>query len=387
MAELCSQAERRARFVGYKVFSRFQGKKSMFKTIVLFAACLLMGACSSIPSVQKGQSLSEYLDSVNFSGSILVSQNSEIIHSAGYGFANNELKVANTPDTQFYIASLTKQFTSLAVIQLQERGILHINDSIDKFFPGFPNGSKITIRQLLTHASGLHDFTDDWDEIKQLNLSTQDIVDRVKDMKLDFEPGSKVSYSSSGYILAGQIIEKVSGMAYADYLESEIFKPLNMSHSSYGYFKGNSLNKAIGYKNNISQKSVNVPLTYAAGALASSVTDFYLWNQSFYSSSLVNESSQREIYPEDRSAPGLGFGTGKFKVVMGLGWGVYETDLGPEYSHTGNIDGFSTVISRYPSQKAMIVILSNQDRFDVFTLKNKIAKLVLANEKHNKKAA
>ena len=353
----------------------------MFKSIALFIVYLLMAGCSSIPSVQKEQSLSEYLDSVNFSGSILVSRNNEIIHSAGYGLANNELKVPNTPDTQFYIASLTKQFTSLAIMQLQERGLLSINDSIEKYFPEFPNSSKITIKQLLAHSAGLHDFTDSWDEIKQLDLSAQDVVDRFKDKKLDFEPGSKVKYSSSGYILAGQIIEQVSGMTYADYVESQIFKPLNMSHSSYGYSNGNILNKAIGYRKGTSQESVNVSLTSAAGALASSVTDFHLWDQSFYSSSLVNEGSLQEIYPEDRNALGIGFGKGKFKVVMGLGWGIYETDFGPEYSHTGNVDGFSTIVSRYPDQKAMIVILSNQDRFDVFTLKNRIAKLVLADEK------
>jgi CubicO group peptidase (beta-lactamase class C family) len=353
----------------------------MFKPIVLFAACLLIAGCSAVPSIQKGQSLSEYLEAIDFSGSILISRNNEIIHSAGYGFANYELKVPNTPDTQFYIASLTKQFTSLAIMQLQEQGLLNINDSIDKFFPKFPHGSKITIKHLLTHSAGLYDFTDNWDEIKQLDLSAQDIVDRFKGKELDFEPGSKVRYSSSGYILAGQIIEQVSGMGYADYVESRIFKPLNMSHSSYGYSSGNTLNKAIGYRKGTSQKAVNVPLTYAAGALASSVTDFYLWDQSLYSSSLVNERSLQEIYPEDRSALGSGLGTGKFKVVMGLGWGIYETDFGPEYSHTGNVDGFSTVVSRYPNQKAMIVILSNQDRFDVFTLKNRIAKLVLENEK------
>ena len=154
-----------------------------------------------------------------------------------------------------------------------------------------------------------------------------------------------------------------------------------MSHSGYGYSAQNNLTKAVGYKKGAPQKSVNMLLPYAAGSLVSSVTDFYLWDQSLYASSLVNESSLQEIYPNDRKALGVGFGTGKLKVVMGLGWGVYDTDFGPEYSHTGNVDGFSTVVSRYPNQKAMIVILSNQDRFDVFTLKNRIAKLVLTDEK------
>jgi CubicO group peptidase (beta-lactamase class C family) len=348
----------------------------MFKPIVLFVACLAMAGCSSIPSVQKGQSLAEYLDSVNFSGSVLVSRNNEIIHAAGYGFANAELKVSNTPDTQFYIASLTKQFTSLAIMQLQEKGLLDINDPVEKYLPEFPNGSKITIKHLLTHSAGLYDFTDDWNGLKQLNLSAQDVVDRFKDKDLNFEPGSKVRYSSSGYVLAGQIIEAVSSMSYAHYIESQIFNPLNMSHSSYGYSMDDGLVKAIGYKNGVPQESVNMSLPYAAGSLSSSVSDFYLWDQALYSSSLINERSLQEIYPSDRSALGIGFGTGKFKVVMGLGWGIYETDFDPEYSHAGNVDGFSTVVSRYPNQKAMIVILSNQDRFDVFTLKNRIARSV-----------
>ena len=154
-----------------------------------------------------------------------------------------------------------------------------------------------------------------------------------------------------------------------------------MSHSSYGYYAGNSFIKAIGYKDHVPQDSININITYAAGALASTVSDFYLWDQSFYSSPLVSSGSLSEIYPADRGALGVGFGTGKFKVVMGLGWGIYESKFGPEYSHVGNVDGFSTVVSRYPTQRATIIIFSNQDRFDVFTLKNRIANRVLASGK------
>lgn len=358
----------------------------MFKPIVLYVACLFLVSCGSIPSAKKGQSLSEYLGTINFSGSVLVSRNNEIIHAAGYGFANREQQVPNTPDTQFYIASLTKPFTALAIMQLQEEQLLNLSDPVTKYLPEFPNGSRITIKHLLTHSAGLYDFTDEWDEIKELKLLPQDIVDSFKDKPLSFEPGSKVRYSSSGYILAGLIIEKVSGMSYANYVESRIFEPLNMVHSGYGYAIQKGLVKAIGYKNDVPQKSVNMLIPYAAGSLTSSVSDFYLWDQSFYASSLVSESSLEQIYPDDRSALGAGFGTGKFKVVMGLGWGIYETDFGPEYSHVGSVDGFSTVVSRYPNQKAMIVILSNQDRFDVFTLKNRIANLVLREQSFSRQA-
>lgn len=338
---------------------------------------LLLVSCSSLPSVQKGQSLADYLDAIGFSGSVLVSLDGKVIHSAGYGFADREQQILNAPDTQFYIASLTKQFTALAIMQLQEQGLLNVEDPVTKYLPDFHNGSEITIKHLLTHSAGLYDFTDEWNKIKESNVSTLELVDMFKDKPLEFEPGSKVKYSSSGYILAGLIIEKVSGMSYADYIESQIFKPLNMEHSAYGQVSASNLVKAVGYKNNTPQKSINMSIPYAAGSLVSSVTDFYLWDQSFYNLSLVSKSSLQEIYPDDRNLLGIGFGEGKFKVVMGLGWGVYETQFGPEYSHTGNVDGYSTVVSRYPNQKAMIVVLSNQDRFDVFSLKNKIASLLL----------
>ena len=135
--------------------------------------------------------------------------------------------------------------------------------------------------------------------------------------------------------------------------------------------------KVVGYKSNVPQKLVNMHIPYAAGSLTSSVSDFHLWDQSFYELTLIDDNSLKEIYPKNRNALGAGFGTGKFKVVMGLGWGIYETDFGPEYSHAGNVDGFSTIVSRYPSQKAMIVILSNQDGFDVYALKNRVADFIL----------
>ncbi|MCJ8314599.1 MAG: beta-lactamase family protein [Saccharospirillaceae bacterium] len=333
-------------------------------------------SCNSIPKVKKDQSLREYLNAIDFSGSVLVSRNNKIIHAAGYGFANKEKQISNTAETQFYMASLTKQFTALAMMQLQEQQLLNINDPIAKYLADFPNGSEITINHLLTHSAGLYDFTNEWHEIKQLNLSTQDIVDMFKDKSLNFEPGSKISYSNSGYILAGLIIEKVSGMSYADYIQSQIFKPLNMSRSSYAYSTQSDPVQAVGYKQEIAQNSVNMLIPYAAGSLTSTVTDFYLWDQSLYNSSLISASSIQKIYSTDQNA--LSVGTGKSKVVMGLGWGIKETIFGLEYGHGGGIDGFSTVISRFPKQKAMIVILSNQDGFDVMTLKNRIANLVLS---------
>ena len=344
----------------------------MKKLIALFALCISIIGCSSIPSIKQGQSLDEYLSSIPFSGSVLVARDGKILHAKGYGFANIDLKTPATTETQFLIGSLGKKFTALAVMQLQEQGMLHLDDPISKYLEDFPNGSKITIRNLLMHSAGLPDYINDWSNIKYQELSPDQLIDLFKNKPLRFTPGSKVEYSSSGYVVAGKIIEKISGLTYPEYIEKHIFLPLGMRQSAYGLNK----NYAVGYKDKRPQKIVNLSIPYAAGALSSSVSDLYLWDQSFYDLALVTPKSISSIFPSDRDALGWGFGMGKYKVVAGLGWLIYETTYGPEYSHQGNIDGYSSVIARFPNQRALIVILSNEDQYDVWTLKNQIAKVI-----------
>ena len=349
-----------------------QKKFFMKKLIALFALCISIIGCSSIPSIKQGQSLDEYLSSIPFSGSVLVARDRKILHAKGYGFANIDLKTPVTTETQFLIGSLGKQFTALAVMQLQEQGMLHLDDPISKYLEDFPNGSKITIRNLLMHSAGLPDYINDWSNIKYQELSPDQLIDLFKNKPLRFTPGSKVEYSSSGYVVAGKIIEKISGLTYSEYIEKHIFLPLGMRQSAYGLNK----NYAFGYKDKRPQKIVNLSIPYAAGALSSSVSDLYLWDQSFYDLALLTPKSISSIFPSDRDALGWGFGMGKYKVVAGLGWVIYETTYGPEYSHQGKIDGYSSVIARFPNQRALIVILSNEDQYDVWTLKNQIAKVI-----------
>ncbi len=346
----------------------------MYKIIALVLFGIIFAGCSSIPAVKKGQSLDEYLTNISFSGSVLVVQDGNISHKKGYGFANIDRKTPNTTKTQYLIGSLSKQFTALAIMQLQEQDLLHLDDKISKYLSGFPNGSKISIKNLLNHSSGLPDYIDDWDKIKYQELTPDQLIDLFKNKSLRFEPGSKVRYSSSGYVVAGKIIEQVSGLKYSEYIEKNIFSPLAMVHSAYGL----SENYAIGYKNNQPQEKVNMSIPYSAGALSSSVLDLYLWDQSFYEFSLVGKESLASIFPSDRHALGRGFGSGKYKMVSGLGWFIYDTNYGPEYSHAGHIDGYSSFIARYPSKRALIVILSNEDQYDVFALNNKIVKLLLS---------
>ena len=349
----------------------------MFKLIICcFIICTLI-SCSSIPSIKKGQSLPEFLTEASFSGSVLVVRDGEIIHRNGYGFANLEQQIPNTPDTQFLIASLTKQFTALAIMQLQEQGKLNVEDTVDTYLPDFPSGSKIQIKHLLNHSSGIYNFTDQWKKIRHSNLSLDELLLTFKDKSLEFEPGSKVKYSNSGYIIAGLIIEALSDQSYSEYITHNIFKPLGMNNSSYGLLENSTSSIAVGYNDEQVLDLTNLTNTYAAGAMRSSVNDLYLWGTSFDTTPLINENSLLTIFPINRKGLGLGFGSGRFKVVMGLGWFFYETDYGLEYSHGGHIDGFSSVIARYPKHNALIIILSNKDQYDIWTLKDRVAELVL----------
>ena len=349
----------------------------MLKMMMFSLLGAFLVSCTSVPAVPKGQSLQVYLASIPFKGSVLVVKDGHILHQKGYGFANDVLRVPNTKNTQFLIGSLSKQFTALAILQLQDKKLLNIEDTIDSYLPSYPNGSIITIKHLLTNSAGLPDYTDDWENIRYQQFTPDQLINLFKHKPLAFKPGSKVRYSSSGYAVAGKIIEVVSGLTYAQFIEKNIFSLASMTRSAYGL----SDNFAIGYKGNQPQPMVDMSVAYAAGALSSTVTDLYLWDRALHNYSLLSKESTALMFPADRQALGLGLGSGKYKVVMGLGWGIYQSNYGPEQAHTGHVDGYTSVISRFPSQNALIVILSNNDQFNVWALKNRIAKAVLEESK------
>lgn len=349
----------------------------MIRIFTIIIVSLFVANCTSVPTPQKGQSLESYMASVPFSGAVLVAKGDKVLLKRGYGFANIEQNIRNTADTVFRTGSVGKQLTAMAIMQLHEQGQLNINDSVTKYFPDQPQWSKIKVVDLLRHSAGLYDYTDQWDAIKARHNSPQDLINIFKDKPLNFEPGTKVSYSSSGYILAGVIIEQVSDLTFEGFVEQEIFENLGMKNSEYSKPLEEGSNYAVGYKQGKPDDFVDISTAYAAGGFVSTIEDLYLWDRSFYERPLVGKESMEAIFPSDRAALGAGFGTGRHKVVMGLGWGVYETAYGPEYFHQGNLDGFSAGISRYPEQKAFIVVLSNEKNYDVYGPKNNLAKLVL----------
>lgn len=303
-----------------------------------------------------------------FSGTILIAKDGAPVVSQGYGMANEELKVRNSPRTVFRLGSLTKQFTALALLQLQERGKLSVKDPLCRYLDRCPAAwQPITIHHLLTHTSGIPNYSSlpHWDET--LSLRPYDrlgFVDVFRDLPLQFTPGEKFRYSNSGYYLLGLVIERASGTTYADFLRANIFEPLKMASS--GYDDGRSLvpNRADGYAWSqnafVNAKQVNMALPYAAGSLYSTTQDLLLWDRALRTEQLVSRSSLDQLF-----TPGLN--------GYAYGWHVGEKFARKTQGHGGSIHGFSSYLLRFPAERVIIIVLSNSQRTSATKVANNLA--------------
>jgi CubicO group peptidase (beta-lactamase class C family) len=268
--------------------------------------------------------------------SVIVIQNGEVLHRKGYGMANIEHSVPNTPETKFRLGSITKSFTAIAVMQLHEKEKLNTSDYIGKYLPDFPNGDRITIHHLLTHTSG--------------------IAESDKE-PLQSEPGERLNYSNFGYILLGRIVEKVSGKSYEEYLKENIFLPLNMINSGYDHHATILKNRASGYSVSGDGKFINADYMdmsgpFAAGGLYSTIEDMYLWDQVLYTDKLLKPSTLEQAFTPVKLNDGR-------QGVYGLGWMINQNRGLKEVGHGGDITGFNSYIARFPEQRFTVIVLSN----------------------------
>src|SRR5687768_10124353 len=229
---------------------------------------------------------------------VLVARKGEIIYKKGFGLANLELDVPMQVDNIFRIGSITKQFTAVAILQLMEQGKLNLQDEITKFIPDYPTqGNKITIEHLLTHTSGIRSYTsmsDYFGKIK-LDMKPSEMIDYFKNEPMDFAPGAEHRYNNSGYYLLGYIIEQITGKTYAQYLEENFFKPLEMTNSLYGNDQAIIKKRASAYSmgDNGFENSPSMSMTqpYAAGSIQSTVSDLFKWHQAVNSYKLVKKEN------------------------------------------------------------------------------------------------
>jgi CubicO group peptidase (beta-lactamase class C family) len=308
---------------------------------------------------------------------IAVVKDGRLLLARGYGMADLENDVPATAETVYRLGSITKQFTALAVMQLAEQGKLSVDDELTRFLPDYPTaGHKVTVHHLLNHTSGIKSYTSTKDFFKRSrqDFSHDELLALFKSEPYDFEPGAKWRYNNSGYYLLGMIIEKASGQKYEKYLEDHIFRPLGMSATRYGHLRPLIRHRAMGYKPYFGKLINDDPLSMdapgAAGALVSNVLDLVKWHQALEEGKLLSSASWEAMYRPAKLADG---GTRPY----GYGWGLGELAGHRTYSHGGGINGFSTMIARYPDDRLAVVVLSNTAGANTGGVGNRIARHIL----------
>lgn len=290
---------------------------------------------------------------------LLIAQNGVPVFHQAYGLANMELKVFNQLEYVFAIGSMSKQFTTVCLLHLQDAGKLSLDDDIKKYLPEYnTHGELITIRHLLTHTSGIPSFTemDTFLSLFNIDLNTSDISKIFMDKPLLFKPGTNWSYSNSGYTLAGMIVEKVSGITLETYLWKHLFLPAEMYRSGIGSNDKVIARMVTGYDignlGYMPTKEYSWSWTFAAGGIVSTTSDLLLWDESFYDDKILSKKARAEAFSPYLLANGT-------STNYGLGWDVgYYKDI-QFIRHGGAIGGFLSEAVRIPSEHMYIVILSN----------------------------
>lgn len=306
--------------------------------------------------------LSEQFKADETGATALVARHGRIIYNKAFGMANLELNVPMKPDNVFRIASITKQFTAVAILQLAEQAKLNLQDEITLFIPDYPTeGKRITIEHLLTHTSGIQDFT----RIKspdaqrgRLDFSPVEMIDYFKNEPMRFDPGTHWEYSNSGYFLLGYIIEKVTGKTYREYLEENFFKPLGMSNSLYADDIKLVENRAYGYtmSENGVENAPNLSMTqpFSAGAIQSTVEDLFKWQMAVQAGKVI----KKEFL--DKAWSGYLLADGN-KANYGYGWRLGYIQGSPSVWHGGLINGFTTMAMYLPDEDVFVAVFSNCD--------------------------
>jgi CubicO group peptidase (beta-lactamase class C family) len=289
----------------------------------------------------------------HFMGTALVARGSQVVFSKGYGSADLEWNIPNTPSTKFRLGSLTKQFTAASILLLEERGKLSVTDLVKKYMPDAPAAwDKITLFYVLTHTAGLPNYTGfpDYAKLEPFASSAHELVLRFRDKPLDFEPGERYRYSNSGYVLLGYLIERITGESYEKFVRENIFTPLGMKDSGYDSTSAVIAHRASGYvfADDKFENSgfVHMSTPHAAGALYSTTEDLLKWEQGLFGGKLLQPKSLEKM-------------TTPFKNNYGFGLNVRTVKGHKEIEHTGGINGFATDMAYYPDDKLTVVVLEN----------------------------
>ena len=319
---------------------------------LLAQSAVALGAPNDVARMERAIDLR--VSTGQFAGAVLIAKGGKILINKGYGSANLDWSIPNSPRTRFLIGSVTKQFTAASVLLLEERGKLRTEDPIKKYLPEVPPAwDHITIFDVLTHTSGIPDFTEfpDFTAIMAIPTTPEQLVARFRDKALDFPPGSRFKYSNSGYELLGYLIEKISGEPYGAFVRDNLLTPLGMKESGYGSPNQIIPNLAVGYEAEPSGPVIapyfDESLAYAAGGLYSTTGDLLRWERALYGGKVLSAASLQKMMTPYRDNYALGLGARKTPNGQRLFW------------HNGGIPGFRAWVGYVPEEDVDVIVLSN----------------------------
>jgi CubicO group peptidase (beta-lactamase class C family) len=322
--------------------------------LLLFVTFIAIKLSAQTKTEKINEFIAAYAKQNSFNGTALVAANGTVLLNKGYGFKNAEANEMNTDNTIYQIGSVTKQFTAAVILKLAAQNKLKLTDKLSKFYPAFAKGDSITIHQLLSHTSGIFNYTNDVqfmqsEAVKPAN--EKKMLALFKNRPLDFSPGSNWAYSNSSYLLLGYIIEKVTKKPYEKIIREFILNPLQMNNSGFDFTHLKNKDKATGYfaiadKNSTVAGIVDSSVAFAAGALYSTTADLYKWHKGMLQNKIISRASAEK-------------GFTPVKRNYGYGWRMDSLDGKRITAHNGSIYGFNSSLLRIEADDVFVVLLSN----------------------------
>jgi CubicO group peptidase (beta-lactamase class C family) len=327
--------------------------------VTALVVCLFGTGRAALAQDEVAEEMDAYMSALvateDFSGSVLVAWDGVPVFAKGYGLADREHDVPCTPETKYRLGSITKQFAAAGILLLQDAGQLSVTDELSALLEGTPETwSGITVHHLLSHQSGIWNMTNDplmstwW----MMPSRPRETMKRFVDKPLDFEPGTRFSYSNSGYVMLALLIEEKTGQKWEDFMRANVFDPVDMGDSGHDSYEAILPHRAEGYeKKPLSGAVIRAPyhdmdIPIGGGDLYSTVYDLLKWDRALYGDELLSEAAREAMFRPNLQG-------------YAYGWMLGELNGHPYVGHGGGIVGFRTQILRFPVDRSMVVVLSN----------------------------
>jgi CubicO group peptidase (beta-lactamase class C family) len=316
-------------------------------------------------------------DSLGPGGNFLIAHQDKIIYQKSFGLANLEWKVPLTNHSVFQIGSMTKQFTAVAILMLEKEGKLSTSDTLFQYLPDFPRAKTITLHHLLTHTSGIRDYTrmKTLNDIAQKEMTAVELINFFKNEEPQFLPGEKFEYNNSGYIILGHIIELVSGLQYHEFIQQKIFQKVGMTSSYYASDRNIIPHRAYGYQKKeqgyVNKRQISYSIPFSAGSLMSTVSDLLKWQHALNQFTLLPPEIQSKAFVSHTLSNGE-------TIHYGYGWHIKEVEGLEVREHGGSIFGYKSMAVFYPSENIYVVGLTNCDCLSPTRLVKEMAALALS---------